>query len=400
MRNTFGKPIIPSSDEERLKALHRYEILNTPPEGAFNRIAALAAKLFKTPIALISLVDKERVFFKANVGLPGVKSEERGVSLCSLAVLQEDPVVFENAEEEPCLLANPNVAGAFGLKFYAGAPLITADGFSIGTICVIDKAPRKFSQSDKEMLQDLASIVMDEIEIRISSIRAIRGQNDLLHIAVHDLKNPLSNIQALAELLSVSKDEHFKEKSVGLIQESAVKMVSLIERLVKLSQIEDSGFALDLQQVNAGELAKGIIKNNQFMAQKKGQVLSLYMESPAIAIMDKEWMREVFDNLINNAIKYSPEGKAIDVLLKADEKGFYFEVKDQGLGFNEDDKAKAFKKFSKLSSRPTGGETSSGLGLSIVKKLVELHEGTVSLESEGKNKGSRILIHIPPLEKV
>lgn len=397
MKNTFGKPIIPSDEEERLKALYRYEILNTPPEGAFNRVAALATKLFKTPVALISLVDKERVFFKAKVGLEGISSEERGVSLCSLAVLQEEPTVFQNAEEEPCLLANPHVAGAFGLRFYAGAPLVTADGYAIGTICVIDKTPREFSETDKEMLKDLAAIVMDEVEIRISSIRAIRGQKELLHMAAHDLKNPISNIQALAELFTLKKDNQFKEKAVGMIRQSAVKLLSLIDRLVRLSQIEDSEFVLDLQQVNAGELAKEIVKTNQTLAQKKGQVINLQVESPAIAIMDKDWMGEVFDNLINNSIKYSPEGKAIDIWLKADKKGFYFEVKDEGLGFSEDDKAKAFKKFSRLSSQPTGEETSSGLGLSIVKNLVDLHNGTITLESKGKNKGSRIMVHIPPL---
>lgn len=396
VKNTFSIPIIPDNDEQRLKALYRYEILDTPPEGAFNRIAELAVKLFNVPIALVSLVDKDRVFFKANVGIPGLKSTERGESLCSLAVMQKEPTVFEDAENEPCLLANPLVAGSFGLKFYAGAPLVTSDGFNIGTFCIIDKKTKKFSEKEKEMLRDLAAVVMDEIEIRISSIKAIRTQQDLLHIAAHDLKNPLSNIQALSELLKNQKEEHKKEKIAQLIQESSANMISLIDRLVKLSEIENKQQLMDLKPTDIKELVSEVIQENKASARKKEQSIHFEAEGNSFPLVDRDWMREILDNLINNAIKYSPQGKSIAVYVKAEEEsGLYLEVKDQGQGFSEEDLKKAFQKFSRLSSKPTGGESSTGLGLSIVKTLVEFQGGTVSVESEGKNKGSRIKVFIP-----
>ncbi|GAB3542543.1 hypothetical protein GCM10027443_43550 [Pontibacter brevis] len=167
INNTFiGINIIPDNEEERLQKLREYEILDTPKEGAFNHIAAMAAHMFKVPIALISLVDADRVWFKANIGMEGVKSVPRGESLCSLAVLNSEPTVFQDAINEPCLLANPLVSGNFGLRFYAGAPLTTADGFNIGTFCLVDKEPREFSESDQKTLVHLASIVMEEIEQR------------------------------------------------------------------------------------------------------------------------------------------------------------------------------------------------------------------------------------------
>ncbi|GAA4419629.1 PAS domain-containing sensor histidine kinase [Nibrella viscosa] len=166
MINTFGKPIIPDNDDERVEALKRYSILDTPPEETFNTIAHIIAQVFRAPIALISLVDKERVFFKANVGMPGVKAVDRGVSLCSLAVLSPELTVYENALEEPCLLANPLVAGDFGLRFYAGAPIITQDGFMIGTVCIVDREVRSFSEPDRQLLTRFATMVMNEIELR------------------------------------------------------------------------------------------------------------------------------------------------------------------------------------------------------------------------------------------
>ena len=398
MKNTFGIPIIPENDKERLKALFRYEILDTPPEGAFNRIASLATKLFQVPIALISLVDNERVFFKANVGMPGVKNVPRGESLCSLAVLQEKPTVFNDAENEPCLLANPLVAGSFGLKFYAGAPLITSDGYNIGTVCLVDKKPRNFSEKEMEMLEDLAAVVMDEIEIRISSIKALRAQQDLMHIAIHDLKNPILNIKALTDHLKNGKTQEIKEKMTEMISTSADKMTMLINRLVKLAQIETQEFSLNLKKENVCELVKEVVSENEPLALRKEQEITFKYDPDCKANIDRFWMKEVFDNLINNAIKYSPKRKSIEVTLKNTEGELQFEVKDEGQGFSENDMLKIFQKFSKLSSTPTGDETSTGLGLSIVKTLVELHNGNISVESEGKNKGSRMLVKIPELK--
>ncbi len=397
MKNTFAIPIIPENDDERLSVLKRYEILDTPPEGAFNRIASLAVKMFNTPIALVSLVDKEQVFFKANVGMPGIQYVERGVSLCSLAVLNNEPTVFSNASNEPCLVANPLVAGSFGLKFYAGAPIITHDGYNIGTVCIVDKKPREFTENDKAMLQDLAAIVMDEMEIRISSIKAARAKSEIMHIAAHDLKNPLFNIQTLSDLINKQQDPEVMQKMTGMIKDSTSKMISLIDKMVKLSEIENNQISLDLQHVDASQLAQEVIEHNKFRAHEKNQQLLLHTDISAPAYIDKEWISEVLDNLVSNAIKYSPLGKTIEVFVKANHAGLCVEVKDEGPGFSKEDKVNAFKKFTRLSAVPTGGEASTGLGLSIVKTLVELHKGQVNIECNGKNKGSRLIVHIPNL---
>jgi GAF domain-containing protein len=166
MKNTFGKSIIPDNEEERLAALDSYEILNTLPEGFFNNLAHIVARTFETPIALISLVDREQVFFKANVGMQGTTHVDRGISLCSLAILDKDLTVFPDATEEPCLISNPLVAGEFGLRFYAGAPITTPDGFNIGTVCVVDKKPRIFSDLEQELLVQFAKSAMEAIEDR------------------------------------------------------------------------------------------------------------------------------------------------------------------------------------------------------------------------------------------
>jgi len=167
MENTFSRPIIPPNEPERLRALARYKLMDSPPEGAFNHIAEMAARLFHVPIALVNLVGDTTVWTKASVGeIPYGAQVPRGTSLCSLAILDAGPTVFENAPDEPCLLANPLVAGGFGLRFYAAAPLRTPDGHHIGAVCLVDKQPRTFSAGDQKVLEGLARIVMEEIETR------------------------------------------------------------------------------------------------------------------------------------------------------------------------------------------------------------------------------------------
>lgn len=165
MENTFGQPIIPANEYERLEKLRSLNVLDTYQEnGTFKHIAAIASRMFEVPIALVNFVDKDYVITKAQVGLSEAPTVSRGVSLCSLAILRTDVTVFENAREEPCLLANPMVAGDFGLQFYAAAPLITRDGHRIGAICIVDKEPREFPASDQKMLESLAAIVMNDLE--------------------------------------------------------------------------------------------------------------------------------------------------------------------------------------------------------------------------------------------
>lgn len=167
MENTFQKPIIPANEQERLKKLYGYGVLETyDSSGSFNKITSLAARIFKTPIGLVSLVDKERVILKGNTGMEGTTEVDRGVSLCSLAILKEDVTVFHNAKEEACLASNPFVMGSFGLTFYAAAPLRTTDGYNIGVVGVADKRAREFTKADQSLLEALASVVMDELEER------------------------------------------------------------------------------------------------------------------------------------------------------------------------------------------------------------------------------------------
>jgi PAS domain S-box-containing protein len=168
-----GKLMGSAADVEasRLAALRRYDILDTPPDGAFDRITSLAARLFDVPIAIISLVDTDRIWFKSHHGID-VEQIERAPGLCASAIMEVRPTVLTDAAADPRSLANPLVAGEFGLRFYAGVPLKTSDGYNLGTLCVIDRERREVSDTELATLSDLANLVMDQMELRLAARRA------------------------------------------------------------------------------------------------------------------------------------------------------------------------------------------------------------------------------------
>jgi GAF domain-containing protein len=195
--------IIPIDEHQRMLAVRRYDILDTPPDGAFDRITALAARRFNVPIAIISVVDTDRIWFKSHHGLP-VEQIDRKAGLCASAILAQDPHILEDASTDIRSLANPLVAGDFGLRFYAGVPLQTSDGFNLGTLCVIDKEPRTVDQGQIDDLTDLASIVMDQLELRLSARNAVAQAKTLAQEIDHRVMNSLQFISSMLKMQSRS----------------------------------------------------------------------------------------------------------------------------------------------------------------------------------------------------
>ncbi|MHA6299655.1 GGDEF domain-containing protein [Devosia sp. CAU 1758] len=154
-----------ASDTERLDALDRYDILDTPAEPAFDRVANLVRLVFRVETALVTMIDGHRQWYKAALGTPNSQVPV-GDSFCQHALLAHDPLIVNDATLDPRFRANPHVTADNGVRFYAGMPLVTPDGHIIGTICAIDSRPRAFSEREVEILHELAQVVMSELELR------------------------------------------------------------------------------------------------------------------------------------------------------------------------------------------------------------------------------------------
>ncbi|MFD3870219.1 PP2C family protein-serine/threonine phosphatase [Streptomyces sp. NPDC058623] len=161
-----------------MDAVRRYDILDTPPDGAFDRVAAMAARLFKVPVASVTIVDEDRIWFKAAHGLEGVSEIGREPGLCGSAVLSDETLVIPDTLTDPVACSNALVTGPMGVRFYAAAPITTRDGHRLGTVNILDTKPRLITEDDTATLADLAAIVLDELEVRLSALDALRAEQE------------------------------------------------------------------------------------------------------------------------------------------------------------------------------------------------------------------------------
>lgn len=236
---------------------------------------------------------------------------------------------------------------------------------------------------------------------------ANRFKTELLSIAAHDLKNPLQSIIGFSSLIQ-EKTENSDEirRYATTIQNAAQRMIKLINELLNTTAIDAGKLTLNCFPCSLSELAAVVVAANLQQANQKEQRIEFRAEPNCIAEADGERIREVFDNLLSNAIKYSPFGKTIWVnVFRVTPSGgdplpfIRFTVRDEGQGLSEGDMKKIFGRFQRLSAKPTGGESSTGLGLAIAKQLVELHNGKLWAESEGKDKGATFIVELPILPK-
>ncbi|WP_316765561.1 GAF domain-containing sensor histidine kinase [Pedobacter frigiditerrae] len=388
--------LIPDNDAQRINKLHSYDILDTPEEDTFDKIAILAAQIFNTPIAQVTFVDEERVFFKTNISPLQATQINRKDSFCSIAILNSDVTLFENMLDVPELADNPFVLMENGVRFYAGAPLKTPEGLHLGTVCVLDVEPKEVTAQQLEMLETLSSIAMDELELRLATRKAIRTQTDMMNRIVHDLKNPNTTISLSAELIKKKADDpKIVADFADRIKRAATSVLSSLNNLLDLSQSENASFRLNSQEIDVSQILETVKKNFELIASQKEQNIEISCNCSTVILADEIRLQEAFENLLSNALKYAYPNTTIFINVSTIDNQIIVEFKDQGQGLLEEDKNKLFTKFARLSAIPTGKEHSNGLGLSIVKMLVELHHGKVWAESDGKDKGASFFIALP-----
>src|SRR6266481_2791180 len=197
---------VPQNETQRLKVLWQYDVLDTVPEEIFDDLTELAAQICDAPIALITLVDEDRQWFKSKVGVT-IKETSRDISFCGHAICQSDLFIVPDATKDERFAHNPLVVSEPKIRFYAGMPLVTPDGHALGTLCVIDKVPRELRAEQKQALRVLARHVMTQLELRRHSRELARAQKEREEIQ-SELK------KAHAELAKVRRElERHKSKA-------------------------------------------------------------------------------------------------------------------------------------------------------------------------------------------
>jgi len=230
--------------------------------------------------------------------------------------------------------------------------------------------------------------------------RANEFKSEILGTVAHDLKNPLGVILGRAEMLNeLAAMEPLPlariQDQLGHIRGSARQLTEMVNELISDAMMDTLDIAIRHEPIDLAAMLGEIVVSNRALAEKKQQNIHLVSPPHQICNCDPDRLREAIDNLVSNAIKYTPVGGRMELSMSVDGGGIAISVKDEGPGLSKDDMARLFGRFQRLTAKPTGGESSTGLGLSIVKRIVELHGGSVSAESDGPGQGATFIIRLP-----
>jgi len=389
-------PSLPSNEEERLKKLASYEVLDTLPEQAFDDITRIASQICGTPVSLITLLDDKRQWFKSHRGLD-VTETPREVAFCSYTILDPDSIlVVKDATKDKRFGNNPLVVDDPHVIFYAGAPLITSDGYALGSLCVIDHKPNDISEEQIKSLEALARQVVAQLELRKTILQQKEDKekiekineelNKFAYIASHDLKNPLQSIITLAELIFEDHGQKLDNEGQDLfhlLTNSAKNLTELVDEILEYSKLPNI-INLNKEDVDVKKLLDDLFSNIDGPEELEIEL----PESIPTIYTNRMALYQIFLNLISNGIKYNlSKQPTLTISFKETEAYYHFSVKDNGMGIRKEYQAKIFEMFETLGEEDRFGKRGTGIGLATVKKLVESLGGKISLESE-EGKGS------------
>lgn len=390
---------LPQNEEKRLEALHRYRILDTPEESDFDDVVRLAAKICDTPISLISLVDRDRQWFKGRFGL-SIQETPRSLSFCSHTI-QKAPatMVVGDAAEDARFATNTLVTEGPRIRFYAGAPLVTPEGYALGTLCVIDTRPRELSPLQLDALAVLSRQVIAQLELRrrlrelaaasISLTEANAELQSFAHAISHDLRAPLRAVISYSEIVQQMHSALLDDSVRGFIEnirKHSSRMAEILEGFLRLLRVRDQ--PLEAMPIEMDQMVKKVV--SELPPLTDGQPKPLFeLGTLPDACGDAGLIRQVWVNLLSNAVKFSRSSADPKIMVKGQRKGdqLIYTVRDNGCGFAPSDAEKLWQPFVRLHSTGVEG---SGLGLSIVKRVVERHGGKVWAES---NPGEYAAFH-------
>ncbi|HSG02351.1 MAG TPA: response regulator [Marinobacterium sp.] len=383
-------PELPVFERERIEALRSLQVLDTDPEERFDRITRILSRFLDVPIALVSLVDENRQWFKSKVGLSATETP-RDISFCGHAILSDDLLVIDDALQDARFADNPLVTGDPKIRFYAGKPLKSADGHSLGTLCAIDREPRHLSEDEILMLNDLAKMVeheLDQIELtsyanreseaRREAERAktelaglLERQKEMFAIVGHELRTPVAAIDMLSvdcELPDAEKIDQIRGISQGLLSTlDDLRTVISPQRALESKLTQSDPLLVIKQALNP---LKFLIRSSGFeLVLNTGKVENRVFSFHAQAL------RQAITNLVKNAACHS-DGRTIYISFEQSliEDGVYqgkLMVEDDGKGIPECAQSKIFEPFVRGDTRSEG----TGLGLFIIKELAALMGG-------------------------
>ncbi len=421
-------PPIPADDAARLALLRSLGVLDTPPEPDYDELTALAAAICQTPMAMISLIDADRQWFKAKIGVTH-QQDPRAISFCAHAIAEPTELfVVPDATADHRFHDNPGVLSHPHIRFYAGAPLVTHDGWALGTLCVIDRRPRELTTEQLNALLTLRRHVVNALELRRlvarqntiiadlettrrsldearrSAESAARAKADFLATMSHEIRTPMNAVIGFTDLLRGSPLNAEQRENVDLIHESGEHLLTLINDILDFSKIEAGRLELESAPFDLPACLRSAVALLVPRAAAKNLVLRAEFapDLPVLLRGDATRIRQILVNLLSNAVKFTECG-AVTVRASArpapdGQLEIAVAVHDTGIGIPADRVDRIFERFTQAEASTTRRFGGTGLGLAISRRLAELHGGTLRASSEpGRGSVFTFTFLAPPI---
>ncbi len=398
---------LPKNEFERLENLRYLEILDTINEEIFDNIVQIASAICETPIALISLIDEKRQWFKARIGLDPPETP-REVAFCAHAILGESLFEISDSRKDERFHDNPLVTGSPNVVFYAGQPLKTSQNHNIGTLCVIDNKPKILTDVQKNILEKLSKQVVQLIELKVKAseleiarkeaVAANQSKLDFIAAISHDIRNPLNSLFGLADILDISETDPEKKVIISQFKNSADVILRIVNDIIDLSRFESQGlqesnriFALDQTLVSILTFFKSEAKRKgiEFDFFRAPEIRNFYFS-------DERKIEKILWNLLSNAFKFTSAGK-VSFRIETEDKDstgckIKITIEDTGPGIAPEVLPNLFQKYASFSPKEVE-MAGSGLGLSIVQSSLNALGGSIETSSQ-KGVGTKFVIKL------
>jgi len=400
-------------ESARLARLHELLILDTAPEPLFDSFVRRAAEVCESPIALITLIDADRQWFKADVGLGGLRETPREYAFCAHTIQSDELMEVSDARHDARFAANAFVRGGLGVRFYAGAPLILSCGERVGSLCVLDTHARRLTEAQRRELVSLASLATQALTMRRDLIEhtlrvrseadstlaareaelrdfcaneAARVKRTFLANMSHELYTPLNAIIGYSHLLgtgAIAPDSPRFAKYLGDIGASGQQLLALVQHVLALTDVESGRFDLRPRRTELRAVLESVVEVVLPDCRARGLAVDLAVEPDSLElVIDPMRLSQVVSHLLSNAIRFSHAGGRVTLRARAsgaDE--FRIEVEDRGIGIAPEDLPRLFTPFRQLSEGLAKTHGGAGLGLALTRRLVEAQGGSVAVRS-------------------
>ena len=396
-----------SPDEPfRLAALWELSILDSDPEDSFDRIVRLTVGLLQVPIAMISLVDSDRQWFKSKIGLEASETP-RDVSFCAHAIASDSILEVPDARNDERFFDNPLVTNSPHIVHYTGRPIHAPGGEPVGTLCIIDHRTRTLSAVEISQLNDLADIVETELALRVETIRSRQAseiKSQFIAELSHEIRTPVSTLLGSMEILRRADQKATDYLNAMDIATNASEHIArLLTDLVDVSHIESGQIELDQSLFDVTKLVDQVTTFALNESKKKGLAFQseIQEELPAKLIGDAVRIKQILLNLITNAVRYTEVGqiqlRVSGRFVNASESlELKVSVKDSGTGISEGEIERIFQPFYRSKRARAMVAEGSGLGLGLALRMARLMNGTITAESDGKSGSTfNFLVRLP-----